>query len=128
MGCLKYHEYLNKTCNFLSFEKKFKRVRHLYKYIRLSTYRGSLTEKIPYIWTLGICALPLPTSCPVPMALCSECRFSLKENTPPAVSVGTSGTASCFKLSPGGECGCWHPYRALQTDNTSKMGHFKDTE
>lgn len=53
-------------------------------------YTGLPTEKIkfPNVQTLGICVLPFPISCNVPMAVCTECRFSLQEKTPPAANTG----------------------------------------
>ena len=118
MGCLKHYEDPNERYNCPSFRRKFKRFGHLYKGIWLSIYIGSPTEKIksPYVRTLGICALPFPISCRVSLALCTECRFSLKEKTPPAANVRppstitmrSSSTTACFKFSLGGGCGCWH--------------------
>lgn len=60
----------------------------------------------------------------VPTALCSECKFSLEEKTPPAANVRTSSSA--LRLSQG-----WKGVLAFltvhQKQRTSKLGHFKDT-
>lgn len=125
MRSLKHHKDFNKRSNFLSFEKKFKRLRHLYtqtcQYIQVHPQRKQNSHMFEHLASVHVSYFMH-----VPTTPCSECKFSLKEKTPPAANVRTSSTAFCLTLSPGSEGGAGI-LTVRQKQRTSKLGHFKDS-